>query len=103
MSIGLLTVQLSTGQKALPVTDATVEISRTSETGQDTYLTTVSPDRSGNCPSVEIDAPPQEYSLQPLPGEDHLPGLSHHPGHRHPDLRGGKHPPAGTYAAAVLR
>ena len=65
MSIGLLTVQLSTGQKALPVTDATVEISRTSETGQDTYLTTVSPDRSGNCPSVEIDAPPQEYSLQP--------------------------------------
>lgn len=59
---GKLKVQLTSGVTNLPISDATVNISYTGV--PDSRIESISTDNSGNTPTISLNAPPIEYSLE---------------------------------------
>ena len=60
---GLLKIQVTSGQRSVPIPNATIEISYTGD--PDSVLETVSTDENGQTPVVDLPAPPVEYSMSP--------------------------------------
>lgn len=60
---GQLKIQVTSGQRAVPIPNATIEISYTGD--PDSVLETVSTDENGQTPVVDLPAPPVEYSMSP--------------------------------------
>ena len=60
---GQLRVSAVSSQGNVPVNDATIEISYTGESGN--VIETLQTDANGNSQTVDLDAPPVEYSLEP--------------------------------------
>ena len=60
---GQLRVSAVSSQGNVPVNDATIEISYTGEAGN--VIETLQTDANGNSQTVDLDAPPVEYSLEP--------------------------------------
>ena len=60
---GQLRVSAVSSQGNVPVNDATIEISYTGESGN--VIETLQTDANGNSQTIELDAPPVEYSLEP--------------------------------------
>ena len=58
---GQLKIQVTSRQRAVPIPNATIEISYTGD--PDSVLETVSTDENGQTPVVDLPAPPVEYSL----------------------------------------
>lgn len=61
--IGKLQINLVSAVDAKPISDARVEISSTGEPDQ--ILEVLNTDSSGQTPSIDLEAPPLEYSLEP--------------------------------------
>ena len=60
---GQLKIQVTSRQRAVPIPNATIEISYTGD--PDSVLETVSTDENGQTPVVDLPAPPVEYSMSP--------------------------------------
>ena len=60
---GQLKIQVTSGQRSVPIPNATIEISYTGD--PDSVLETVSTDENGQTPVVDLPAPPVEYSMSP--------------------------------------
>lgn len=60
---GQLRISAVSAEGSLPIDDATIEISSTGEPDQ--ILEQLTTDSSGNSDTIELDAPPVEYSLEP--------------------------------------
>lgn len=60
---GQLKIQVTSRQRAVPIPNATIEISYTGD--PDSVLETVSTDENGQTPAVDLPAPPVEYSMSP--------------------------------------
>ena len=60
---GQLRVSAVSTEGNVPIEDATIEISSTGEPDQ--ILEQITTDNSGNSDTIELDAPPVEYSLEP--------------------------------------
>ena len=60
---GQLRVSAVSSQGNVPVNDATIEISYTGEAGN--VIETLQTDANGNSQTIDLDAPPVEYSLEP--------------------------------------
>ena len=60
---GQLKIQVTSRQRAVPIPNATIEISYTGD--PDSVLETVSTDEIGQTPVVDLPAPPVEYSMSP--------------------------------------
>lgn len=63
MATGKLQIQVTSELRAVPVADATVDISSTGEPDQ--ILEEVHTDSVGRTDTLELEAPPEEYSLDP--------------------------------------
>lgn len=63
MATGKLQIQVTSELRAFPVEDAVISISSTGEPDQ--ILEEIKTDRTGQTETVELDAPPEEYSLSP--------------------------------------
>ncbi len=60
---GQLRISAVSEKGSIPVSDATIEISYTGEPGR--VLEKVTTDANGNSPTIDLNAPPVEYSLEP--------------------------------------
>ena len=63
MATGKLQIQVTSELRATPVEDAVIDISSTGEPDQ--ILEEVKTDRVGQTDTLELEAPPEEYSLSP--------------------------------------
>ena len=60
---GQLRISAVSAKNSIPISNATIEISYTGESDQ--VLETLQTDASGNSPTIDLKAPPIEYSLNP--------------------------------------
>lgn len=60
---GQLRISAVSAKNSIPISNATIEISYTGESNQ--VLETLQTDTSGNSPTIDLKAPPIEYSLNP--------------------------------------